>query len=197
MIIAIKDGDCVHLAFDIKEWGLIGVMHDDLMLKGNHPYWIIKAKNPALMTSTYNLTARDLFRYNFPFAEIKDIKQIQLEIVPWIRKTLTEYQIIKDKEEETFESIIIAREDRLFVVDQYFFVEEIHDYIVFGGASIFAMYVLKQTAHLDPINRIRATFEKAMNYYHHCIEQFYVIDTKDFTLKTYKMGHDTILLTAV
>jgi hypothetical protein len=187
MIIAIKDGDCIHLSFDIIEWGLVGVMHDDLMLESNRPYWVLDTKAPTLMTLTQNLTARDLFRYAFPFAEIKDIKQVQLEIVPWIRKTLIENQIIQDKEKETFESFLIAREDRLFVVDQYFFAEEIHDYSVIGYPSRLAMYMLEKTSHSNPIERMRNVYKTVIDYRHRCTRSFYVINTKDMILKSHNV----------
>jgi hypothetical protein len=190
MIIAIKDKDCVHIAFDKNEWMLIGITKHDLMLESNLPYWKPEGINNTVMTITSNFRARDTLRYNLNFEKPLSLKYLQFEFASQMRKILIDSKITEDKEDEYFENVIIASDNLLYTIDKYYFVEEIQEFIVFDHHEKIAMEVFdgQNKMEMSILERINEVIAYCNVYANNEVKTVYIVNTRDMVLVEHKIS---------
>lgn len=159
MVLALKDTDSVWLAASVKDT-CCGVNMEDNILEDNLKMWRPLGKTGVIMATSGISPAADLLRY-CDLAELDGpLTHATLfhRILPTIKERLKERDLLNG--ERLWDELILAKEDKAFVVTWNFTLLEVEDIasigssrgedIVYGAARLFC--------DLPPVERLAEIF---------------------------------------
>ena len=124
MLIAIKKDDTIAVGASCADI-YTDFTSQTCILDENVPFWKVRGEKDCYIASSSLEFAVDLMRYNNNiFKGITDAKSIISNVVPKMKDMLGFFDLI-DEEGSWNELLLVIKGDKMFLINSYFFVEEI------------------------------------------------------------------------
>lgn len=153
MIAAIRENGKIHIGYSYRSSD--GVFYEDYLLRENVPCIVdgdlIVFFALSCASSNYLLANEEIFT-----GEIT-VDTIRKNILPEIKRAAAKYCCMSG--DDWMNSMVICKNDRLFVISADFYVREETDYVCIGYSSGFAKSVFDTERELPPKERIKRAFE--------------------------------------
>lgn len=164
MVVAIKKDDRVVVGISVGD-SLIDMTENDLALYENVPFWKVKGNKNCYVFAEDMKFSTDLLRYNdYIFKDVSDGKSVIETVMPRMKELLKKYgQTTEDTKWDS--RLLIVKDNKTFIVDRYFSVDEADEYVGLGYESIL-VGGLEESKGLPPKESILfalKTFNRARN----------------------------------
>lgn len=177
MILAIKDKDRVFLAASYNHYAHSGLMESDLLIYENSPFIAhpeypdaIFAVSPSIKLK-YSIEAHDFDIIDW------NIKSIATRFIQELRR-LSENIGYRESNETLGDHIIIADNQTIYDINDYFSVEDKHDFAMSYKVESIARSILNEKESLKPKDLIKEIFKATSKFTDERFFPFTMIDTK-------------------
>ena len=154
MLIAIKDEGTTYIAQSIADVTAV-TSKDDLILDENVPFWKVSGVKRCYAACGSTQFSADLLRIERGlFKGIENAYDVLTDTIPKMRKLLEDGKLV-DARGSWNNVLVIAKDDKIYYVDQSFMLVEIDNFIVKGRGEEFISSGLEREKHLPLEERIR------------------------------------------